>query len=427
MRPEKMRWKLTVLIIFTVGLVLSVLIRLLWVQTPPPVKQLTLNTSAPLNVKKINKLDLQWQIIVVTHGDTLAAIFSRLKINQEDLVQLLKQNKFLAVLRPHEKLAFQTNSSHQLMALQYPLSTAKTLIFIRQGNDFIKKMKTQPVTTTLTYKSIVIQHSIIQDAKKSGLTSRMLSELQTIFGGKINFARDLRRGDRFDFLYQEDYINGKKYRNGNILAAEFIHRGKIEQAVRYTYPIDHTAYYNPNGRRSVEAHFLRAPLDYKRISSYFSYHRYDPVLHKVRPHLGVDFAAPLGTPIKSIAEGQIVFMGHDGGYGRTIKVDYGHHYLALYGHMLGFAKLHLNEWVHKGEIIGYVGESGWTTGPHLHFGFYVNGKPQNWLAMKLPTDQSVPQKYEKPFLNTAKELLAELYLHQDTQLAANNTKLKNST
>lgn len=429
MRPEKMRWKLTVLIIFTVGLVLAVLIRLLWVQTPPPppVKQLTLNTSGPLNVKKINKLDLQWQIIVVTHGDTLAAIFSRLKINQEDLVQLLKQNKFLAVLRPHEKLAFQTNSSHQLMALQYPLSTAKRLIFIRQGNDFIKKIKTQPVTTTLTYKSIVIQHSLIQDAKKSGLTSRMLSELQTIFDGKINFARDLRRGDRFDFLYQEDYINGKKYRNGNILAAEFIHRGKIEQAVRYTYPIDHTAYYNPNGRRSVEAHFLRAPLHYKRISSYFSYHRYDPVLHKVRPHLGVDFAAPLGTPIKSIAEGQIVFMGHDGGYGRTIKVHYGHHYLALYGHMLGFAKLHLNEWVHKGEIIGYVGESGWTTGPHLHFGFYVNGKPQNWLAMKLPTDQSIPQKYEKPFLNTAKELLAELYLHQDTQLAANNTKLKNST
>ncbi|WP_304985955.1 M23 family metallopeptidase [Coxiella-like endosymbiont] len=141
----------------------------------------------------------------------------------------------------------------------------------------------------------------------------------------------------------------------------------------------------------------------------------------------MDFAAPLGTPIKSIGEGQIVFTGHDGGYGRTIKVRYGHHYLALYGHMLRFSKPHLNEWVHKGEIIGYVGESGWTTGPHLHFGFYVNGKPQNWLAMKLPTDQSVPQKYEKPFLNTAKQLLAELHLHQDTQLAANNTKLKNST
>ncbi|WP_304985956.1 hypothetical protein [Coxiella-like endosymbiont] len=177
-------------------------------------------------------------------------------------MQLLKQNKFLAVLRPHEKLAFQTNSSHQLMALQYPLSTAKTLIFIRQGNDFIKKMKTQSVTTTLAYKSIVVQHSLTQDAKKSGLTSRMLSELQTIFGGKINFARDLRRGDRFDFLYQEDYINRKKYRNGNIVASEFIHRDKIEQqAVRYTYPINHTAYYNPNSSssRSVAVPFLRAP------------------------------------------------------------------------------------------------------------------------------------------------------------------------
>lgn len=177
----------------------------------------------------------------------------------------------------------------------------------------------------------------------------------------------------------------------------------------------------------MEARFLRAPLHYKRISSYFSYNRYDPVLHKIRPHLGVDFAAPLGTPIQSIGEGQIIFTGRDGGYGMTIKVRYGHHYLALYGHMLRFAKLHLNKWVHKGEIIGYVGKSGWSTGPHLHFGFYINGKPQNWLAMKLPKDQSIPRKYEKPFLNTAKQLLAELHLHQDTQLASNNMKLKNSS
>lgn len=427
-----MRWKSTILIIFIIGLFLSILIKLPWIHhTPaPPFKPLTPNTSNPCNIiKKLNKLDLQRQTIVVTRGDTLADIFNRLKINQEDLLKLLKQNELLTVLYPHTKLVFQTNAYHQLMALQYPLSTAtnKILIFIRQGNNFIKKMKIQPlITTTLSYKSIVIQHSLIQDAKKSGLTSGIFSELQTIFGGKINFSSDLRRGDHFDFLYQENYIHGKKYRNGNIVAAEFIHLGKIEQAVRYTYPIDHTAYYNPNGR-SMEARFLRAPLHYKRISSYFSYNRYDPVLHKIRPHLGVDFAAPLGTPIQSIGEGQIIFTGRDGGYGMTIKVRYGHHYLALYGHMLRFAKLHLNKWVHKGEIIGYVGKSGWSTGPHLHFGFYINGKPQNWLAMKLPKDQSIPRKYEKPFLNTAKQLLAELHLHQDTQLASNNMKLKNSS
>lgn len=422
MQPKRAGWKSTVLTIL-IGLLLAVLIRLIWIHTPTPIKQLTLKPV--INKKKI-KDNTPWTTVIVKSGDNLVTIFNRLKIKQKVLLQLLKQNKFLSVLHPDEKLFLQTNSSHELIAFQYPQSPDKTIIFIRQGNNFIKKIKTQLVTTTLAYKSIIIQHSLSEEAKKYDLSSRMLSELETIFGGKFNFARDLHRGDRFDFLYQEDYINGEKYHNGDIVAAEFIHRGKIEQAIRYTYPSNHTAYYSPNGH-GIEGRFLSAPLRYKRISSYFSYHRYDPILHKVRPHLGVDFAAPLGTPIKSIGYGQIVFIGHDGGYGRTIKIRYDSHYLALYGHMLRFAKLHPYEWVHKGEIIGYVGESGWATGPHLHFGFYVNGKPQNWLAMKLPTTQSIPKKYEKPFLNLAKQLLAELHLHQDTQLAVNNTKLKNST
>lgn len=166
-----MRWKSTILIIFIIGLFLSILIKLPWIHhTPaPPFKPLTPNTSNPCNIiKKLNKLDLQRQTIVVTRGDTLADIFNRLKINQEDLLKLLKQNELLTVLYPHTKLVFQTNAYHQLMALQYPLSTAtnKILIFIRQGNNFIKKMKIQPlITTTLSYKSIVIQHSLIQDAK----------------------------------------------------------------------------------------------------------------------------------------------------------------------------------------------------------------------------------------------------------------------
>lgn len=429
MQLKKIGWKSTVLIIlFTVGLILVVLVRLLCVHTPTLVKQFTLNAATPLNiVKKMNKSDLQWQTIFVTRSDTLTTIFSHFKINQRDLTQLLKQNKFLTVLHLREKLSFQFNSSHQLMAFQYPLSIVKTLIFIRQGDNFIKKTITRPITTILAYKSVVIQHSLIQDAKKLGLTSQMLIELQTIFGGKINFMRDLHRGDRFDFLHQENCINGRKYRNGNIIAAEFIHRSKTEQAIRYTYPINHIAYYNSNGR-SLEARFLSAPLQhYKRISSYFSYHRYDPVLHKIQPHLGIDFAAPLGAPIKSIGEGQIIFIGRKGGYGRTIKIRYNHHYLALYGHMLRFAKLHLHEWVHMGQVIGYVGESGWATGPHLHFGFYVNGKPQNWLSTKTTLDRSVPRKYEKSFLSIAKKLLAELHLRQDIQLAVNNTKLKNPT
>lgn len=417
MRVEKKRVS-RIWIIIAVSIALATIIALLHGHLSSNVKHIVLDSSNHI-VKKIGSPSLAWQKVVVKKGDTLAAIFSRLKIGQGDLIRLIKQHKSLAALRPNETLYFQIKPPHQLFALKYPLSTAKIMMITRQDKHFAGKIYHKPVTTTLAYKSLTIHHSLSQDAKKAGLSYQMISELQTIFGGKVNFSRDIHQGDRFDFLYQEKSIDGKKYRDGDIVAAEFNHRGKVNEAIRYTYPVKHTAYYTPDGR-GVEPRFLRAPLHYKRISSHFSYHRYDPVVHKVRPHLGVDFAACKGTPIKSIGDGRVVFIGRDGGYGKAVKIRYGRHYLALYGHMWHFAKIKLHQWVHKGQIIGYVGETGWATGPHLHFGFYINGKAKNWLAMKLPAGRSIPQNYEKRFLNKAKQLLAELHLHQDTQLAANN-------
>ena len=414
-------WKSTISVFIAVPIVLITLLTgLLYAHAQSNNKAIALNLpeTAP-SIKKIDTPLLKWQKIIVHKGDTLSAIFTRLKIDQRDLLPIVKQHESLTTLYLHRILYFQITPSHQLIALRYPLSTAETLMIIREGNHFRKKISRNPVSTMLAYKAFTIYHSLSRDSKKAELTARMLSELQTIFRGKVNFSRNLHQGDHFNFLYQEEYIDGKKHCDGDIIAAEFIHQGKVSQAVRYTYPIQHTAYYTPDGR-SVEARFLHAPLHYKRISSYFSYHRFDPILHRIRPHLGIDFAANIGTPVKSIGEGSVVFIGKDGGYGKTVKVRYGAYYVALYGHMSRFAKIKLHEWVNKGQIIGYVGESGWATGPHLHFGFYVDGKPRDWLAMQPPTNQSIPHSYEKPFLATAKQLLAELHLHQDTQLAANN-------
>ena len=413
-------WKSTSSIIIAISIIFVALTGLLYAHAPSNNKAVAFNLpKVALSAKKIDAPLLKWQKMIVQKGDALAAILTRLKIDQRDLFQVVKQHKSPATLHLHQILYFQIKPPHQLIALQYPLSTTEILTIIREGKHFTEKISRNPVSTTLAYKTFTIYRSLSRDFKKAGLTAHMLCELQIIFGGKVNFSRDLHQGDRFNFLYQEEYIDEKKYCSGDIIAAEFIHQGKVSQAVRYTYPIQHTAYYTPDGR-GVEARFLHAPLHYKRISSHFSCHRFDPVLHRIRPHLGIDFAANVGTPIKSISEGSVVFIGKDGGYGKTVKVEYGRHYVALYGHMSRFAKMKLYAWVHKGQIIGYVGESGWATGPHLHFGFYVDGKPRDWLAMKLPTDQSIPRSYEKPFLATAKQLLAELHLHQDTQLAANN-------
>jgi murein DD-endopeptidase MepM/ murein hydrolase activator NlpD len=250
----------------------------------------------------------------------------------------------------------------------------------------------------------------------------MLAQLQTIFKNSVNFSRGVHRGDNFSFLYKEYYVNGKKYRSGDIVAAEFIHDGKTYRAVRYQYSNGHIGYFTPDGH-GLEARFLNAPLNYKRISSRFSLHRWDPVLHQVRAHLGVDYAARSGTPIKSIGDGNVIFMGREHGFGRMIKIRYDRHQVALYAHLNRYAHLQMHQFVHKGEIIGYVGESGWATGPHLHFGFYVDGKPCNWLAMKMPTGQSIPARVRKQFLATSRQLFAQLQLYRDTQLAVNNAKI----
>ncbi|MBW5802346.1 peptidase M23 [Coxiella endosymbiont of Ornithodoros amblus] len=417
-------WKSKIVIFTVIPLLFITIAGLLYAYASPKTKQLTLNEPHSITIaKNINNSNSDWKKIIIKKGYTLAAIFNCLKINQKDLVQLAKQCKLLATLHPNQTLYFQIKPPHQLVALKYPLSSTNTLSIKHENNRFISQIDQKSISTALGYKSVTIHHSLNQDAKKAGLTYRMQKELQSIFGGQINFSRDIHCSDRFEFLYQVEYANGKKYRDGDIIAAEFRHRGKTYPAVRYTYPIAHTAYYTPDGR-GIEARFLHAPLHYTRISSRFTYHRLDPILHKIRPHLGVDFAARFGAPVKSIGEGHVAFIGRDGGYGRTVKISYGHDYLALYGHLSRFAKIKRCQWVHKGQIIGYVGESGWATGPHLHFGFFIDGKAKDWLAIKLPTDQSIPRDYKNRFHKEVRQLLAQLHLHQYNKLAANNMKMK---
>ena len=419
-------WKSIIEMFTAVSLFFLILVGLFYIHKLSDTKQLTSNDSHLFDiVKKLRIPHPKWKGIFVKKYRTLVTIVTHLKVNQSDLLEPTKQHT-RDTLNPKKILYFQIKPFHQLIiTLKYLLSCTKPLTMKEKNNHVVNVVDQEPIITTLNYKSIIIQHSLSQDGKKLGLTYRTQKELQSIFGGQINFSHDIHCGDRFAFLYQARYRNNKKFRSsniGNIIAAEFSNRRKTYQAIRYTYPIAHTAYYTPEGHE-VKAQFLRMPLHYTRISSYFSYHRLDPILHKVRPHLGLDFAAPQGTPIKSIGEGRVIFIGQDGGYGKTIKIRYSQHYLALYAHLSHFSKIKVYQWVHRGQIIGEVGRSGWATGPHLHFGFFINGKPKNWLAMKpLSTEQSVPYSYENRFHKEAKKLLAELHLHQDTKLATNNIK-----
>ena len=367
---------------------------------------------------------VNWQKVVVQSGDTLKSIFGRNHLQRKDLWAVLKlQDNQLSLLKPGQHIFILKNDRNQLVAIRYPLSPKTTLLIHRHNNRLNSKIVHLPITTNLSFKSATIYSSLAEAAHKVGLNHKMYRQLQKIFQGKINFARDLRTGDHFAVLYKEYYINGERYRTGDIVAAEFVNRGKKYRVVRYNYPKNHSGYYTPEGH-GIEPLFLKAPLlHYSRISSRFSYHRFDPVLHRYHTHLGVDYAANTGTPIRSIGDGRVVFIGHDGGYGNAIKIRYGRHYQGLYAHMWRFAKnIKIHQRVRKGQVIGYVGSSGWSTGHHLHFGFYIDGIPHDWLAFKQPYNAPIPRLYRAHFAQKAKRLFAALNLYQATELAANTTK-----
>lgn len=365
-----------------------------------------------------------WQGVLVHSGDTLGHIFRRLKVKQSDFVYLSKHYQQISSLHPKSTIYFRINPDHSLSGFKYPIDAAKTLIIERHHKNFVSTIQSVPTTMALSFKSTIIHRSLSKAAAEAGITKAMLSQLQLMFSNSINFKKDIKSGDRLSFLYQSYFLNGKHYRDGAIVAAELNTANKNYRMVRYQYAQSgKVAYYTPEGK-GTEPRFLSAPLHYKRISSYFIWHRFDPILHEVRPHLGIDFAANVGTPIKSIGDGRIVYIGKEGGFGQIIKIRYDKHIVALYAHMQHFAKnISMFKHVAKGEVIGYVGKTGWATGPHLHFGYYVDGKPVNWLAVKMPSAATIPSHYKKRFLAFSRQLFAELQMYQDTRLAVNNQKI----
>ncbi len=251
-------------------------------------------------------------------------------------------------------------------------------------------------------------------------------ELANVFGWDIDFALDIRKGDSFTVLYEELFRNGEKIQDGDILAAEFINDGKAYRAVRYTNPQTNVSeYFTPDGK-SMRKAFLRTPVNFARISSRFSVNRYHPVLHKVRSHKGVDYAAKSGTPIYAAGDGKVIFKGKKGGYGKVMIVQHGSKYTTLYAHLKTYnRKLRVGSKVKQGQTIAYVGKTGLATGPHLHYEFRVNGTHRNPLTVKLPESKPVPKRYMADFELTTTPMFAQLDLVTRSQQVAWLTRLNN--
>lgn len=328
----------------------------------------------------------EWITAKVKRGQTLSTIFDTNGLGPAEWHSVLAlggDTRELRRLQIGDHLRLRIHNG-QLQALTYAYDDNHTLDVRRVGD----KLRANTIVAKLEHHDVEasgqIHNSLFVDGQHAGLSNRLMLEFAHIFNYDIDFAQDLQAGDRFTVIYDQIYKNGKKLRDGDILAAEFVNQGHRHRAVRFVESDGSVAYYTPQGQPLHRA-FIRTPVDFTRISSGFSLARWHPILHRMRAHYGVDYAAPMGTPVHVTGDGRIAFIGRDGGYGNAIKVQHGKHYETIYGHMSRFRKgLGVGTRVHQGEVIGYVGMTGLATGPHLHYEFRVNGAPKNPMTVKLP-------------------------------------------
>lgn len=373
--------------------------------------------SKPTEVIKIETHEIAYKI---RSGDSMASIFKKHDLSANLLHRIVhssKTAKQLTDIRPGEMLHLEFDQEKQLVGLRLAHSKIDSLEIATTDDGFSAKEISKPVDTRNTHLSGVIENSLYISAKKVGLSEKLIMQLADIFGWDIDFALEIRSGDRFTVIFEEDYLNGEKLRDGPILAAEFINQGRRYQALRYVDETGRADYFNPEGR-SMRKAFLRAPVDFRRISSKFTKERWHPVLGKKRPHRGVDYAAKTGTPIRAAGDGKIIFRGKKGGYGRTVIIQHGQTYTTLYAHLSRYIKkVKKGSRVKQGQTIGYVGKSGMATGPHLHYEFRVNGVHRNPLTVKLPAAQPIAKKYRDDFQIKIEPLKSQLEIISRTLVA----------
>jgi len=359
-----------------------------------------------------------WKKVSVKRGDSLAAILYREQILEQDINDIiLLKSKALRNLYPRQVIHLRVSQDKRLLEAKTDLSLTETLHVFREAGVYQLNHQTVELETRIAYASGEIKHSLFLSGQKAGLGDALIMEMAEIFAWDIDFALDIRDGDRFTVAYEEKYRYGEKVGNGIIVAAEFVNGGTVHRSIAHRDQSGTVRYYTPEGD-SMRRAFLKTPVKFSRISSRFTGKRYHPVLKRWRAHQGVDYSAPTGTPIRATAQGKIIFKGRKGGYGNTIIVKHGGSYSTLYAHMSRFAGgMRSGKTVEQGQVIGYVGKTGLATGPHLHYEFRVRDVHRNPLTFKFPKAESIPAEHKTVFLQQAQ------FWTEQLEIAANKTQV----
>jgi len=361
-----------------------------------------------------------WRNDRVQRGDTVAEQLRRLNVDDADASRYLRKASAAASFRKlsvGKSVQAETDADGNLLALHYPNRDGSQTVIEKKTGRFVSYTLPAQLEQRVFMRTGEIRSSLFAAADEVNLPDPAANQLADIFGGDIDFHHDLRKGDRFTVIYEMTYSNGEPLRAGRVLAAEFVNRGKTYRAVYFQTDDKHGDYYSPDGK-SMHKAFLRSPVEFSRISSGFTLARFHPILHKWRAHKGTDFAAPIGTKVKVTADGIVSFVGRQRGYGKVIMVKNQRPFSTVYGHLSRYAKgLHRGQHVTQGEVIGYVGMTGWATGPHLHYEFRINGKQHDPMRVALPDASPISDTQMTAFKDGTHDLIARLGLLHNTMLA----------
>lgn len=366
---------------------------------------------------------LTWTKQMVRSGDNLTAIFKRVMLGAADVHRLMTSSplaKSLTRMKPGEELSFAFAENGTLAQLNYVKSRLESYTFKAAPEEhdsaFIAEHVIREPEISTAYRQATIEDSLFLAGERAQLPHKLIMEIANIFGWDVDFALDIRKGDHFALLYEEKYLDGENIGSGNILAAEFTNQGRTFKAVRYVDSEGRANYYTPEGF-SMRKAFLRAPLDFTRISSNFNLRRKHPIHKSIRAHRGVDYAAPRGTPIFAAGDGKVIASSYSKANGNYVFIQHGQRYTTKYLH-LNKRSVKKGQLVRQRQVIGTLGSTGYATGPHLHYEFLVNGVHQNPRTVSLP--QALPiDSAERTAFNAATAAVMDklALLQQSTQLA----------
>ncbi len=324
------------------------------------------------------------QSFIIKQGDTLSSLFDRASIPVKHAFSLdrSKAARKIRSLQPGKEIKFFFDHNRQWKALEYSFDQLKTLVVAHTDKGFDVDTQKKEIKFQQATVSGVVRTSLSEAATEAGLPHSVLLKLIDIYKWEIDFAKDVQPGDSFHIVYEKGFVDGKFVESGSILAAQFTNKGETIQAVRYQTKDKQMAYFKPDGQ-SLKSGFLRTPIRWARVTSGFSKRRLHPIKKVWKAHKGVDYGAKTGTPILATGDATVSFVGRKGGYGKTIILRHGSKYTTLYAHMSKFAKgMRVGKRVEQGQTIGYVGRTGWATGPHLHYEFRIHGQHKNPLKIK---------------------------------------------